>query len=140
MRIALQCRCYPLPLLVVTIVIRCCHNRHPLLLLQSLFVAIAVCYGCHLSLSSFITSPFAIRCSSPFVVVLSTSHPSQFCPTSINVRFHSSGPFHPLMYVHCLSSPSTRHIFQIVCTMYIHIRYHIFQIVCTYFSRSYIGF
>jgi hypothetical protein len=58
----------------------------------------------------------------------------------VYVEFYLSSPFHPPMSIRCYSSPSTRHILQIICTMYIRIRYHIFQTVCMYFLKSYIGF
>jgi hypothetical protein len=86
----------------------------------------------------------------------SIQHPLQFYPTTVTILFdvfrnsirqpspfyhmfinvHSFGFVRSALFVHqrssirCRSSPLTYHIFQTVCTTYIHIWYWILQTVC----------
>ncbi len=81
---------------------------------------------------------------SPYVAILSMS-PSITIPSNIyqvpfDIRQCPYGPFHPPTSIHRRSFPLTRCILQIICIVYIRIRYHILQTICMYSSRSYIGF
>ncbi len=87
----------------------------------------------HLSQSSFVIVPSMLR----FLTIRRRPHNSIWrpstsvqCPsTSVQPTF----PIHrcPFVAIH----PRRRYILQIVCTMYIHIRYYILQTICMYFSR-----
>jgi len=111
-------------------------------LVQSSSVIVAIHSHHHLS-SSLSIVVYHRRCLLSFVTI--RHRPSQFRSTFVSFRLMSinvrpSGPFCPLTFIYHHSSPSTRYIFQIICTAYICIRYRIFQTICTYSSRSYIGF